>query len=1095
MGNRQAVFAVLCAASCAPSFDGTRTPEGGSFGTRVVELMCKRLAFSAEPTDVEGNHYRDACKSGGMPADAPATLLALDGDRAQLIAAIDATVPATFTDPLQAYLSDDMVLAMYDDGTMSTQVASLADLLDEIGGNGDALAAFARRGTRDHYRPAATDPGAPAALAMSPKLGDLMATSLPALVDGGAAHAQWQVLVAALAATLADADAPADPAAPDRTATLAQQLLLTERPDLGDPDPLLVVRRDLRGIALPAAIAPPLVDGNGDGLADVDALGRFVDASGAPAAVPAPFPAANDSATRDAQGRSPVYAYLDVSKTVLGALAHDAAPLLDPIKGTALDLARGASALLGPRVPAMHVFDSGAMLAYQGYDLTQSPLLDMTYGYMQLLRDPNVRDLLALTDTLLAQHAPAAARLVEAAIVAARAGNNHPDAQIDPHAPLWDDMVPVIRQILARPNLVKALLAAMERPEVAQLAQRFSEEMAYKDRFDIDPTTQAVTGSFTTMPDRTQPDNGYNRSLFERLLQLINDSNGAVSCNKQGAVVKDPILGLPIATYNACQLFRVDNLAVFYVQAIAYAKDAQGRYLCEDSAGAFGNTQPTTDPKTCTTIGTGWRPRPKADFQYNWGAVVSSAIDLQGGDSYMESQAGISGMRTHPTPQALNRVLFLNPLPAFLTNVIDPQKDRDGDLYTSQHAGTLPVWEKNNFYDQIRPIVQAFADDGSEQLFVDLLAVMHEHWPSKDSITTQHTDPTGPNYSWGSNGKSYEPLMIEIFGGDLMPALVATAPELDAITANGKSYATIVTNAATFALTPLPGLADRQGRTTTTTADGVPVTTLSPWHVLADAYVGKTAAIAADGAEGQAWSDSVAEVVDVLLRASNPGTGWTFRNGHVVPVLRAMIAFTRARLDAHDAAGDRTTWLAQTLPGKTRDLFAHPVFAAVADLGVALTADTGARAALDGWLHDALSQPTAPASFAELSCAAADLVQLASDDADVVPLAQLAGSLLAPGKPYLANQLAFATRLRAADPATTLPQLIGQAFAAYGTGDPGTTALGAIVEATGDVDRAPDAGAWTPDDYKTVFSGVAAFLREQQRGLPRFIAIVAGRNP
>src|SRR5262249_41847894 len=154
----------------------------------------------------------------------------------------------------------------------------------------------------------------------------------------------------------------------------------------------------------------------------------------------------------------------------------------------------------------------------------------------------------------------------------------------------------------------------------------------------------------------------------------------------------------------------------------------------------------------------------------------------------------------------------------------------------------------------------------------------------------------------------------------------------------------------------------------------------------------------------------------------------------------------------------------------------------------------GARAALDGWLHDALSQPTAPASFAELSCAAADLVQLASDDADVVPLAHLAGSLLAPGKPYIANQLAFATRLRAADPASTLPQLLAQTFGASGDASAGATALGTIVEATGDVDRAPDAGAWTPDDYKSVFGGVAAFLREQQRGLPRFIAIVAGRN-
>lgn len=36
--------------------------------------------------------------------------------------------------------------------------------------------------------------------------------------------------------------------------------------------------------------------------------------------------------------------------------------------------------------------------------------------------------------------------------------------------------------------------------------------------------------------------------------------------------------------------------------------------------------------------------------------------------------------------------------------------------------------------------------------------------------------------------------------------------------------------------------------------------------------------------------------------------------------------------------------------------------------------------------------------------------------------------------------------------------------------------------------------AWTKDDFVTVLGNIAGFLREQQRGFPRFISIVKGRN-
>ncbi|HEX2690189.1 MAG TPA: hypothetical protein VHN14_26420 [Kofleriaceae bacterium] len=1068
-----------------------------------MALICKRIAFQAEPTDVRGDHYRETCNGGEVPAGAPPALVALVDSRPSLVKAIDSAVPAEFTADLQAFLTSDATLALYDNDTMSSSIATLADLLDEIAHDDAALAALAHASVREGYRPAETAFGVPAALASArasvaagagsvvPSLHPVLAKTVPAITSGGAAHGEWDALVAALSATLLDASAPSDAASLERTATLAADFFLSERADLTEPSPEPLVRRDPRGIARIAlvggAVPEPFVDANHDKLADIDALGRFIDAQGRPIATAAPFATAGDAAPRDPEGRVGTFAYVDLGKTVIGALGHDAAQLFDPATGMALDLARGASALLGPRVMTSHAFPSGASLPYLGYDTTQSPLLDMTYGFAQLLRDPNVRDLLGLADTLLADHDAAVARLIEAAIATARIGDAHPEAQILATAPMWDDLMPLVRQIVARPQLVRALLAALERPEVKQLGQRFSDLMTYADRFDLDPVTQAVIGSFSRKPDRTKPDDALNRSLFQRFLHLLNDSNRVRLCNKDGATIEVagityPPFGL---SFGACNLIQIDNLATFFVRAVAHEKSG-GNVVCEDAAG---------DVVACTANGA--RPRPGATLVFK-DSLLSAALDLLG-DDFLEGQAGIVGFRRHPTPEALTRVLFLSPMPAFLTPVLDPVRDRDGDLYQGQHGGTLPVLENGNFYGQIRPIIQAFVDNGSEQLFVDLLSVLHKHWPSAGSITTQTTNPNGPNYAYGTNARSWEPLISEALAGDLLPALTDTAAELDAITVNGKSYATVVTNAAGFLINPLAGLTDRQGHPTTTTADGKPVTQLSIWHVLADAYRGKQARLRDAGGEGAAWSSATRAAIDLLFRSANHGTGWKFRNGHIRAVTRAVIAFVRGRIDAHDARGDRMAWVSQTVPKDARDLLTHPVFAGVADLAAKLSVDPGARAALEALLHDAFDETTSPAMFAILRTATADLIQLFADDADLVPISHLAGRLIAPGKPYLATQLDLVQKLTAGDDAAVLARLASQMFHGYDAADPGVPAIAAIANGIGEVDRLRPGddlyAPWTPGDFARILTNVAAFLREQQRGMPRFIAIVKGRNP
>lgn len=197
-------------------------------------------------------------------------------------------------------------------------------------------------------------------------------------------------------------------------AVLAQTLLLTEYPELAEAQPLAMVRRDARGEAMIASPADQM---------------------------PTPFAAAGDSTPRDDAGRAVDdagamrYVYFDLDRTLLGALVRDQSALF--ANGTAMDLLRGSAILLGERAPKVKTFTSGRTLAYTGYATEgDAPLLELSYAFAQLLRDPSADDTLDLGEILFRDHEAVTSRLLEAAIGAARTGDAHPEAQIRPDATL-----------------------------------------------------------------------------------------------------------------------------------------------------------------------------------------------------------------------------------------------------------------------------------------------------------------------------------------------------------------------------------------------------------------------------------------------------------------------------------------------------------------------------------------------------------------------------------------------------------------------------------------------------------------------------------
>ncbi len=366
-----------------------------------------------------------------------------------------------------------------------------------------------------------------------------------------------------------------------------------------------------------------------DGYADVDAFGRFVDASQTPLTLPTPFaiPNVNGGAV-DAFGRplNAVYDYVDTSRTVLAAVGRSLVPLLDSTKqGNGADAWQqehesvmyamgGAYLLYGAREAAQ--YDYAAELAgaknpihaagvacpgcfqYTRFQGEKSPIADLAHAAGQVLADEDSDALLLGVIDLVQNHEQEVARVLGAmlkirAIAAAHDDlanqGSEPFASLDYDVPIWDEMATVIARIVQRPGLTAQLLGALADPAAVTphgtsknqgdtMARFFGmrDFMTYDPNNINGPAINVTVGGSSTADPQTpvkwdQPRTGDNRSIMQRSFEVIHDANHAILCNKDNAVVATsfgidwPIIG---SNYAECELFRMDNAATFYLDTI-----------------------------------------------------------------------------------------------------------------------------------------------------------------------------------------------------------------------------------------------------------------------------------------------------------------------------------------------------------------------------------------------------------------------------------------------------------------------------------------------------------------------------------------------
>jgi hypothetical protein len=1137
-------------AACSDNFDTSNTIEPyTSFGGIVYREGCQRVAYTGQlaqqaagertTVDVSGSLGRAVCVNGSdPPADSPDKLKAIVGQKDLLIATVDLILPKPFLNDLEGFL--EAIAPLDDDGTMPTAISSLGALLDIMYKDPDFTPALARLANRVGYRPTKTAAGLVHTVVEYPGIDDFLTKTLALIAPGGTAETEFKTLNQALSMELRSATPVANPNDPERTLRLALNLLYATHADLSSGTPLPLVSRDYRGIAQASttngAVNPPFVDVNPkDGLADVDNMGHYVDANGNPLTVATPFAEAGvaDAAPRDTlgralsqpQGTNLLYTYLDLDSTVIAGLNREAVTLMDPMKDTSLGLVFGASALLGPRASQtkMYMDPAGGMLGaltYNGFDTSQSAVLDLLHAFIQLLGDPNIDPTLETASTLMSQYESPAARAIGAMLDASDRGKLHPEAQIPPTSNLYDDLMPIVVRVLRVPGLAQDVLKAMTDPRITAFAPMVARLMTADNQVDFDhsnaPTYPLLDNLSTIQPvDRTKPDTDYNRSLMQRIAHLIHDANGTQFCNKQGATV--PLFG----TYNKCDLFQVDDLGLLYVTAMSSVNtNTHNAFFNEDfpqSAQTLSNFCDYIKPAAVKTVAPA--------------IIEGSALGT-----------GINGFTCTPSPHALNVSLFLtasdkaahNPL---LNNTTDDITCSDTDKFIDVHNKSIFAWEApmathpeaKDFYDAVQPLVDAFVlhdeciardpatnnctkTQNAGKIFVDLFATLHTHYGSPQSTYFGHsyqaTNPAGTRFAHLDNVVSYEPLLTEVLGqADLVPSIIGLTPTLISISTDGTPVSSSKTRAqdalvatAQYLLDPvdakLNGVAYRDGSTSTVMSDGMtPVPQATPYYLLADAFAHKRAALAAATMQqSQSWKSSTSNLVDQMLTVVKNGTGYQLQNRRIHAITLVLIDFLRSRLTSHAKAGDVITWTHQTLTQNLTDILGGPVFAALTDFTAKVESDPDARTQLYGLLSYLVDEANNDAAFQVALTTLADQVQTFMDDPNLVPVAHVLGSAVDPTTNTVNDQLTLVKKSHDLDVKRALLTVLRNLYQQNAMGGYPASDLADILS---ELNRAHPGmgGPLAAEDYKSILGEVRDFLLDDQRGFTRFLDIVKARGP
>lgn len=817
----------LLAVGCAQAPVEKGPVKVRSLGHEIYLVLCEHLAGTEFPNDVTGRKAALPVCSGHQPAPIEGErghrLEALRQNRDRLVSALDTALehPAVY-DELFDFSLD--ILPLYDPPREALPHATRAvsAVLNRLMADPNAMQALQRVGGRQGYRPLLEAMGMLRAVFQYPRLEPFLRTLLAATDDPNGGRDEFDALVRAVGMELSAFEAV--PPGEEGTMDVVRELLLRRDPAFARQAPgAYLVERDRRGFAQPSAAAVgTLIDKDGDELADVDEKGRFVDATGAPLEIPAPFETASFAPTmRAADGRAvdaegaPLYEYMDAQQTFFAGASDDLkawfAPRDDPDPAraghsTLLDLLYGLQPALGEPGTGRTAFGNGA-LDYPSSDLANAPLMQLMDFAALVVEAPELDRSIELIDRVLTEHEPVAAGLARAMFEAKAVADLNTTAHIVQDAPFWDDMVWLLERFARRRGVegqtaLEGLMRGIADPRARHLGALLALPARYKDPIDINPDdiNAEVVGTYQTRVDRSMPDIPGNQAQLERFLLLVSELMNRPLCNKKttgGALLRAlgmGGIGIDLAadfiTIEECGFMKVPDLGRAFGMAMTGDLDLMD-YISNETLAAL----------TPAFIG-------------DEGFVRDLLDDI------FTTQSGIDEFDTTPTGAAFVRILFYPPnsqTAEFAEGLFYPftmkpytvqfseadfealgatreqppehlRLDRvyegalafwevpwdfgDGEAVTLQES-IIPLLEALNAHDYVEGESDPNRFDSELYMFNPMAGIIGENYPSpanadEDLVDTNallQTDPTKPNYSRMSNLVSYEPIIADMLAG------------------------------------------------------------------------------------------------------------------------------------------------------------------------------------------------------------------------------------------------------------------------------------------------------------------------------------------
>lgn len=1080
----------LLAAACV-ELDVAWRGQSLTLGEEVVRIVCERLASEEDPSDVSGRRSGALC-SGEQPATNATTprMRALLTNRSRLVTALNQVVPDTLQSRLRRFLA--RVVPLYDPpGEQFPAVTrAAAGVVEALLSDSEALTALQNLGRREGYRPLPLSLGVVRPMVAYPGLNAFNQRVFERTAEGGPAADAWRRVLEVSALEMAMAGS--DPvAATDSTLSVARDLLWRTHPAFGSGASHLITRRDARGYARPAsaALGSVFVDGDGDGLADLDGEGRLRTVPGLDNdGFGAPFALANEQGVlRDGEGRAQfngswLYEYLDVDTTLLSGLLREGASLTDPATPAILNLLAGVPRTLGPRAEQTETFGANAY-RYSGFDTAQGPLFDLVHAQGQLLHRPVFDDALVMATLLLQDHEAEVAGLINAGLFLDARADEHPEAALEQPNNLWDDLNQVLTWTAQEPGLMEALLRSFADPRTRRLGHILAELMTHRDPVNYDPDDLNKVRDdvvFSAPVDRQAPDTFGNRSLFQRTLALMHELYKAPLCSKEDAVAA----GLTFAGPECSVLHERD-------QGQAFALSIIGRY--------------------------------RLTFENFFLAIIPPFLV----DGIVENDSGITGLTTAPTPHALARLIFA-PRSAAMAALLSTPLTNDGVPAEERHVATIFAWERKysfddglepaeaTLYDAMTPALEAFDDHDRRTeerfLFLEMMTAFYHHWESRYEGAgqfSQNEDEAAPFFSHQDNGHSYEELVASGIG-DLIERTHQMMVVLDAMEVRpGVDGIDVLADLAERLVDPQKntGVMFRDGATQTRPNVGNRAIGATPMYETLNALNGFDRAFDGDVDRLARWRAGRSLLVDQLLTMARSGDEFAFKNRRAHASLLVVIEFLRDRIRFHRDAGDLESW-ALGLSQRLERALGSAQSATALDLVDALQADPATRDELGRMTSYLLSQTSSNDAQDVTLSAVADLLQLWQDDRNLGPVLRALSVAMAPNARAAVTSGAAVSvqgstvdaatkllrELSAADEDGALQSMMSNLMTPSAGG--GETPMETILDVIGEINRrsAGTGGTFDGADYGEMFGRSQDFLTNEHRGIERFFDVVQSRE-